>query len=259
MKMMHDLWRRASRNSRRTRAHRRRRISTKSEPLAEMNGTPASPAIDRASSVSRARGPTSRMPRGMRPPMVAKRAGSFRNSTISLTSSFASSTPATSARSLYCLGINRSGALQRRHATRHHADETRHSEQQETHRDGAVRPALNDCAWRTSRRMPRWATAHEGRIRGDVALRRHRLKRRSIATLEEQTLRRHGNGGDPPRVDVAEKIGECDRCRGSCAMVAGNQNGDRQQDNYAEDGACPEQAVSKFFFRTRGSPLPGRG
>ena len=59
-----------------------------------------------------------------------------------------------------CLGINRSGALQRRHATRHHAneDETRHSEQQETHRDGAVRPALNDCAWRASRRMPRWAS-----------------------------------------------------------------------------------------------------
>ena len=43
-----------------------------------------------------------------------------------------------------CLGINRSGALQRRHATRHHAneDETRHSEQQETHRDGAVPPSI---------------------------------------------------------------------------------------------------------------------
>src|SRR4029077_5569743 len=52
MKMMHDLWRRASRKSLRTRdAPTPAYISTKSEPLAEMNGTPASPAIERASSV----------------------------------------------------------------------------------------------------------------------------------------------------------------------------------------------------------------
>ena len=52
MKMMHDLWRRASLNSLRTReAPTPAYISTKSEPLAEMNGTPASPAIERASSV----------------------------------------------------------------------------------------------------------------------------------------------------------------------------------------------------------------
>ncbi len=38
-----------------------------------------------------------RTPRGMRPPMSAKRCGSLRKSTISRTSSFASSTPATSA------------------------------------------------------------------------------------------------------------------------------------------------------------------
>ena len=75
MKMMHDGWRRASLNSLRTRdAPTPAYISTKSEPLAEMNGTPASPAIDRASSVLPVPGgPTSRMPRGMRPPIEAKR------------------------------------------------------------------------------------------------------------------------------------------------------------------------------------------
>ena len=92
------VWRRASLNSLRTRdAPTPAYISTNSEPLAEMNGTPASPAIERASSVLPVPGgPTSRMPRGMRPPIVANRAGSFRKSTISCTSSFASSTPATS-------------------------------------------------------------------------------------------------------------------------------------------------------------------
>ena len=65
------------------------------EPLANRNGTPASPAIDRARSVARA-GADERMPLGMRPPIVTKRSGSRRKSTISLTSSLASSTPATS-------------------------------------------------------------------------------------------------------------------------------------------------------------------
>ena len=52
MKMMQDWWRRASLNRRRTRAAPTPAyISTKSEPLAKRNGTPASPAIERASSV----------------------------------------------------------------------------------------------------------------------------------------------------------------------------------------------------------------
>jgi hypothetical protein len=47
-------------------------ISTKSEPLAWMNGTPASPAIERASRVLPVPGgPTSSTPFGMRPPMAA--------------------------------------------------------------------------------------------------------------------------------------------------------------------------------------------
>ena len=44
----------------------------------------------------------SRMPFGMRPPSAAKRAGSFRKSTISRTSAFASSTPATSEKVICC-------------------------------------------------------------------------------------------------------------------------------------------------------------
>ena len=52
MKTMHEGWRRASRNSRRTReAPTPAYISTKSDPLAKRNGTPASPAIERARSV----------------------------------------------------------------------------------------------------------------------------------------------------------------------------------------------------------------
>ena len=98
MKTMHEAWRRASRNNRRTReAPTPAYISTKSDPLANRNGTPASPAIDRASSVLPVPGgPTSSTPFGMRPPSAEKRCGSRRKSTISLTSSLASSTPATS-------------------------------------------------------------------------------------------------------------------------------------------------------------------
>ena len=79
MKMMQDGWRRASRKSRRTRdAPTPAYISTKSDPLAKRNGTPASPAIDRASSVLPVPGgPTSRTPFGIRPPIAAKRPGSL--------------------------------------------------------------------------------------------------------------------------------------------------------------------------------------
>jgi hypothetical protein len=72
-------------------------ISTKSEPEMEKNGTLASPATARASRVLPVPGgPTSRTPLGMRPPSFWKRWGSRRYSMISLSSSLASSTPATS-------------------------------------------------------------------------------------------------------------------------------------------------------------------
>ena len=72
-------------------------ISTKSEPLMEKNGTFASPATARASSVLPVPGgPISSTPFGMRPPSFWNFWGSFRNSMISCSSSFGSSTPATS-------------------------------------------------------------------------------------------------------------------------------------------------------------------
>ena len=72
-------------------------ISTKSEPLIEKKGTSASPAIALARSVLPVPGgPTMRMPFGIRPPIFWNLLGSFRKSTTSLTSSLASSQPATS-------------------------------------------------------------------------------------------------------------------------------------------------------------------
>ena len=73
-------------------------ISTKSEPEMLKNGTSASPATAFASSVLPVPGgPTIRMPFGILPPILVNFFGSFKNSTTSLTSSLASSQPATSA------------------------------------------------------------------------------------------------------------------------------------------------------------------
>ncbi len=72
-------------------------ISTKSEPEIVKKGTPASPAIARAKSVFPVPGfPTKRAPLGIFPPNLLNFLGSFKNSTISSTSSLASSIPATS-------------------------------------------------------------------------------------------------------------------------------------------------------------------
>src|SRR5208282_125982 len=68
-----------------------------SEPEMEKNGTFASPATARASSVLPVPGgPTSNTPFGMRPPSFWNFCASRRNSIISRSSSLASSTPATS-------------------------------------------------------------------------------------------------------------------------------------------------------------------
>jgi len=62
-------------------------------------GTPASPAIARASKVLPVPGePTSNAPFGIWPPSFENLLGSFRNSTISSSSSRASSMPATSSK-----------------------------------------------------------------------------------------------------------------------------------------------------------------
>ena len=72
-------------------------ISTKSEPEIEKNGTLASPAIALANKVFPVPGgPINNAPFGIFPPSLLNFLGSFKNSTISSTSCFASSTPATS-------------------------------------------------------------------------------------------------------------------------------------------------------------------
>ncbi|MCY1438973.1 hypothetical protein D9M71_551910 [compost metagenome] len=77
-------------------------ISTKSEPEMVKNGTLASPAMAFASRVLPVPGgPTISTPRGMRPPRRWNLPGSRRNSTSSLTSSLASSQPATSAKVVF--------------------------------------------------------------------------------------------------------------------------------------------------------------
>ena len=100
MKMMQGACFFACSNMSRTReAPTPTNISTKSEPEIVKNGTFASPAIARASSVLPVPGvPTISTPFGILPPSFWNFAGSFRKSTISLTSSLASSTPATSAK-----------------------------------------------------------------------------------------------------------------------------------------------------------------
>ena len=72
-------------------------ISTKSDPLIEKNGTPASPATAFANSVLPVPGgPTNKAPLGILPPNSVYFCGFLRNSTISCTSCFAPSWPATS-------------------------------------------------------------------------------------------------------------------------------------------------------------------
>ena len=72
-------------------------ISTKSEPDKEKNGTFASPATALANNVLPVPGgPISKAPLGIFPPRVVYFSGNFKKSTISCTSSFAPSKPATS-------------------------------------------------------------------------------------------------------------------------------------------------------------------
>ncbi len=98
MKTMHGAACFACSNRSRTReAPTPTNISTKSEPEIEKNGTPASPATARASSVLPVPGgPYSSTPFGIRAPSAWNFFGFSRNSLISWSSSTASSTPATS-------------------------------------------------------------------------------------------------------------------------------------------------------------------
>ena len=100
MKMMQGAFFFACSNMSRTRlAPTPTNISTKSEPEMVKNGTFASPAMARASSVLPVPGgPTRSTPRGILPPSFWNLPGSRRNSTISCRSCLASSTPATSSK-----------------------------------------------------------------------------------------------------------------------------------------------------------------
>ena len=86
-------------------------ISTNDEADCEKNDAPDSPATALASSVLPVPGgPCSSTPLGTRAPSFAKRSGSRRNSTISISSARGSSTPATSShRTDVCSGL--SGAV----------------------------------------------------------------------------------------------------------------------------------------------------
>ena len=100
MKTMAEPAARALSNRSRTRlAPTPAKVSTKSDPARAKNGTPASPATARASSVLPVPGgPTSSAPRGGLAPTRVKRSPSRRNSTSSCISVSASSAPATSAK-----------------------------------------------------------------------------------------------------------------------------------------------------------------
>ena len=98
MKMMQGAFSFAWRKRSRTRdAPTPTNISTKSEPLMEKNGTPATPATAFARRVLPVPGgPTSNAPLGILPPRSVYFCGFLRNSTISSTSCLAPSCPATS-------------------------------------------------------------------------------------------------------------------------------------------------------------------
>jgi hypothetical protein len=98
MKMMQGAFFLAWPNRSRTReAPTPTNISTNSEPEAEMKGTPASPATARASRVLPVPGgPSMTAPRGILAPRAEYLLGFLRNSTISISSCFEPSHPATS-------------------------------------------------------------------------------------------------------------------------------------------------------------------
>mmetsp|Transcript_30984 Transcript_30984/g.98974 ORF Transcript_30984/g.98974 Transcript_30984/m.98974 type:complete len:274 (+) Transcript_30984:1366-2187(+) len=100
MKTMHGAFFLASEKSERMRAAPTpTNISTNSDPDAETNGTPASPATARASSVLPVPGGPSMMtPRGIFAPSAENLAGFLRNSTTSVSSNLEASHPATSSK-----------------------------------------------------------------------------------------------------------------------------------------------------------------
>ena len=113
--MMHGEFSFACRNRSRTRdAPTPTNISTKSLPDMLKKGTSAWPAIALASSVlPHPGGPIRSTPRGIRPPRRWNFFGFFRNSIVSVTSSLASSMPATSLNVTFICSLLRTRCLLR--------------------------------------------------------------------------------------------------------------------------------------------------
>ena len=87
-------------------------ISTKSEPETEKNGTPASPATALANKVLPVPGgPTRSTPLGIRAPKSENFLGWRKNSTISASSTFSSSAPATSVKRTFIFVVTRAFVL----------------------------------------------------------------------------------------------------------------------------------------------------
>mmetsp|Transcript_29797 Transcript_29797/g.95846 ORF Transcript_29797/g.95846 Transcript_29797/m.95846 type:complete len:243 (+) Transcript_29797:1062-1790(+) len=105
MKMMlGEFWRACAKRSRTRLGPTPTNISMKSLPEIERNGTPASPAVALARSVLPVPGgPTRRAPRGILAPSSWNFLGSLRNCTNSMTSTLASSQPATSLKKILSL------------------------------------------------------------------------------------------------------------------------------------------------------------
>ena len=105
MKIIHGAFSLACLNRSRTRlAPTPTNISTKSLPLRLKKGTCASPATAFANKVLPVPGgPTSNAPFGILPPRLVYFLGFFKKSTISITSTFASSSPATSLKLMFTL------------------------------------------------------------------------------------------------------------------------------------------------------------
>ena len=137
-------------------------ISTKSEPLAEMNGTPASPAIDRASSVFPVPGGPDEQDAARNAAADGGKARRILQELDDLTHLVLRFVNAGNVRKGHGTVSGSIVLVRSSVGTRPVIMRTRTRPAIPNNRKPTAtapyRPALNDCAWRTSRRMPRWAS-----------------------------------------------------------------------------------------------------
>ena len=194
MKTMQDLWRRASLNRRRTRAAPTPAyISTKSEPLAKRNGTPASPAIERASSVLPVPGgPTSSTPFGMRPPMrrEALRMAQEVDDLLDLVLRLVDAGDVLEGDDLIA-ALGELRAARRVDAARGRAVDREADQREERRRDGRSRrrSALpgSGVGCTSTRTLRRARSVMKRRVGGEELGRRHRLRVRAVARASRRS------------------------------------------------------------------------